>query len=42
MPGKGGRTPQSYSEYIDWALMHDALSKWETRNRDPRRISAVE
>ena len=42
MPGKGGRTPQSYSECIDWALMHDALSKWETWNRDPRRIPDVE
>ena len=38
MPGRGGRTPQSYSEYIDWALMR---GKWETRNRDPRRIPDV-
>ena len=38
MPGRGGRTPQSYSECIDGALMH---GKWETRNRDPRRIPDV-
>ena len=42
MRGKGGRTPQSYSECIDRALMHGALSKWGSRNRDSRCIPDVE
>ena len=42
MRGKGGRTPQSYSECIDRALMHDALSKWGSRNLDSRCIPDVE
>ena len=40
MRGKGGRTPQSYSECID--LMDDAPSKWGSRNRDSRCIPHVE
>ena len=42
MPGKGGRTPQSYSECIDRALMHDAPGKWGSRSRDSRCIPHVE
>ena len=42
MPGKGGHTPQSYSVCIDWALMHDALSKWGSRNPDSRCTPDVE
>ena len=42
MPGKSGRTSQSYSECIDRALMHDALSKWGSRNLDSRCIPNVE
>ena len=37
-----GAQLSSYSECIDWALMHGALSKWETQNLDPRRIPDVE
>ena len=42
MPGKGGHTPQSYSEFIDRALMDDAPSKRGSRNRDSRCIPDVE
>ena len=42
MRGKGGRTTQPYTECIDRALMHDALSKWGSRNRDSRFIPNVE